>query len=131
MSRDLFWIPSNGPGRLAIALRPRGGDWLDDEARAWRRAGVDVVVSLLKADEEQQLNLAGERDAAEREWHSIHLFSSRRSGSTELNRSNGVASEKHHERAREREECGRPLPPGNRAIRVDCGRGSNERRKYA
>ena len=66
MSRDLFWIPSNGPGRLAIALRPRGGDWLDDEARAWRRAGVDVVVSLLKADEEQQLNLAGERDAAER-----------------------------------------------------------------
>ena len=66
MRPDLFWIPSHGPGRLAIALRPRGGDWLDDEARAWRRAGVDVVVSLLEPEEEAQLNLAGERDAAER-----------------------------------------------------------------
>ena len=66
MSRDLFWIPGNGPGRLAIALRPRGGDWLDDEVRAWRRAGVDVVLSLLEPEEEQQLNLSGERDAAER-----------------------------------------------------------------
>ena len=66
MNRDLFWIPSTGPGRLAIALRPRGGDWLDDQARAWCRAGVDVVVSLLEPEEEAQLNLAGERDAAER-----------------------------------------------------------------
>ena len=66
MRRDLFWIPGTGPGRLAIALRPRGGDWLEDEARAWHRAGVDVVVSLLEPEEEAQLNLAGERDAAER-----------------------------------------------------------------
>ena len=47
-------------------MRPRGGDWLEDEARAWHRAGVDVVVSLLEPEEEAQLNLAGERDAAER-----------------------------------------------------------------
>ena len=66
MKRDLFWILGTGPGRLAIALRPRGGDWLDDEARAWRRAGVDLVVSLLEPEEEAQLNLTGERDAAER-----------------------------------------------------------------
>lgn len=73
MTRDLFWIPGNGPGRLAIALRPRGGDWLEDEARAWHRSGVDVVVSLLEPEEEAQLNLAGEREAAER--NGIHFVS--------------------------------------------------------
>jgi len=43
-----FW-----PGRLGIAARPRGGDWLIDELRSWRKAGVHVVVSLLTPDEER------------------------------------------------------------------------------
>lgn len=66
MKPDLFWILGTGPGRLAIALRPRGGDWLEDEARGWQRSGVHIVVSLLEPEEEAHLNLAGERDAAER-----------------------------------------------------------------
>src|SRR5262245_5849952 len=65
MRADLFWIPGPWRGRLAIAARPRGGDWLDDEATAWRRAGIDVVVSLLEDDEAAQLDLVDERQAAE------------------------------------------------------------------
>ncbi len=40
--------------------RPRGGDWLEGEVRAWGRAGVNVVVSLLVADEVADLGLADE-----------------------------------------------------------------------
>ena len=67
MKTDLFWIPGPWRGRLAIAARPRGGDWLDDEARGWRRVGIDSIVSLLEADEAAQLELVGERQAAEGE----------------------------------------------------------------
>lgn len=37
----------NGPwaGKLALAPRPRGGDWLEDELACWRQEGVDEVVS--------------------------------------------------------------------------------------
>jgi len=51
MNPDLFWIPGPWRGRLAVATRPRGGDWLADEAAGWRRAGLDVVVSLLENEE--------------------------------------------------------------------------------
>lgn len=65
MKADLFWIPGPWRGRLAIAARPRGGDWLDDEAGAWRLAGIDILVSLLEDDEAAQLDLIRERNAAE------------------------------------------------------------------
>lgn len=65
MTPDLFWIPGPWRGRLAIAARPRGGDWLEDEFSGLRRAGVDVIVSLLEEDEAAQLGLAGEAKAVE------------------------------------------------------------------
>src|SRR5579859_3185031 len=65
MNPQLFWIPGPWRGRLAIVTRPRGGDWLNDEAAGWRRAGIDVVVSLLERDEASQLDLADESSAAE------------------------------------------------------------------
>src|SRR5580700_7700888 len=65
MNPALFWIPGPWRGKLAVAARPRGGDWLEDEAGGWRLSGVDVVVSLLEKDEEAQLELEKERDAAE------------------------------------------------------------------
>ena len=65
MSPDLFWIVVPWRGRLAIATRPRGGDWLKDELEGLRRAGVDVVVSLLEINEADQLDLVNERQAAE------------------------------------------------------------------
>ena len=65
MSPDLFWIVGPWRGRLAIATRPRGGDWLEDEMSGWRRAGIDVVVSLLEGDEADQLGLSEESKLAE------------------------------------------------------------------
>jgi protein-tyrosine phosphatase len=65
MNPDLFWIAGPWLGRLAIATRPRGGDWLEDETNGWRRAGIDVVISLLESDEADQLDLDDERRAAE------------------------------------------------------------------
>lgn len=64
MTPDLFWIPGPWRGRLAVATRPRGGDWLEDEARGWRQAGLDEVVSLLENDEAAQLELSREGEVA-------------------------------------------------------------------
>ena len=55
-----FWIPTDTPGRLAILARPRGGDWLPDDVAAWKRAGLNTVVSLLGVDEEADLELSQE-----------------------------------------------------------------------
>lgn len=60
MRTELYWIEGPWRGRLAIMPRPRGGDWLEDEIQSWRRAGVDVVVSLLTGDEQTELNLRDE-----------------------------------------------------------------------
>ena len=59
----MFWVPGPWPGRLGIVLRPRGGDWLVDETKSWREAGIDRVVSLLERDEQAQLDLEGEAEA--------------------------------------------------------------------
>lgn len=60
MRTELYWIEGPWQGKLAILPRPRGGDWLEDEVRGWRAAGVDVVVSLLTSDEVADLDLAQE-----------------------------------------------------------------------
>ena len=56
----LYWIETRGRGRLAISARPRGDDWLEDEIEGWREQGVDIVVSLLTAAENQELGLKAE-----------------------------------------------------------------------
>lgn len=60
MRTELYWIEGPWRGRLAIMPRPRGGDWLEDEIQAWRRSGVDVVVSLITREEQTELNLRDE-----------------------------------------------------------------------
>ena len=65
MRTELFWISGPKLGRLAIMPRPRGGDWLEEEVRAWRLAGIDVIVSLLTPDEVAHFDLAQERTFAE------------------------------------------------------------------
>jgi len=61
----MFPIPGPWRGRLAISARPRGGDWLEDEVRGWRRAGIDTVVSLLEPEEASELGLDAESAAAD------------------------------------------------------------------
>ena len=64
MKDRIFWVRGPWPGKLAVAARPRGGDWLDDELSSWRRAGIRTVVSLLTAKEEEDLELEKEGAAA-------------------------------------------------------------------
>jgi protein-tyrosine phosphatase len=60
MSTRLYWLDGPWPGKLALAARPRGGDWLSDEIADWKRAGVNTVLSLLTPAEEQDLDLRDE-----------------------------------------------------------------------
>jgi protein-tyrosine phosphatase len=61
MPHEVFWIDRLEKGLLAIMPRPRGGDWLDDELKALAKAGVNVIVSLLTADEVAELELQDEQ----------------------------------------------------------------------
>ncbi len=60
MRATLFSIQTSSPGQLSTMARPRGGDWLLDEIKAIREAGVDVLVSLLTPDEVDELDLSEE-----------------------------------------------------------------------
>lgn len=63
MTTPLYWIEGPWTGRLAIASRPRGGDWLADELHAWHGAGIRGVVSALTESEMFDLDLDRENDA--------------------------------------------------------------------
>jgi protein-tyrosine phosphatase len=60
MGTELYWVDGPWPGKLALAARPRGGDWLENEIADWHRAGGDTVLSLLTPEEEQSLELTNE-----------------------------------------------------------------------
>jgi protein-tyrosine phosphatase len=60
MRSEVFWIDRVAKGLLGIMPRPRGGDWLDGEIQSLAKAGVNVVVSLLTADEVADLELQDE-----------------------------------------------------------------------
>jgi protein-tyrosine phosphatase len=65
LKAQVYWIRGSWPGRLAIVPRPRGGDWLDEELRAWKNAGIDCVVSLLTPEEVSEFDLQNEAKACE------------------------------------------------------------------
>jgi protein-tyrosine phosphatase len=65
MRAAVFWVADVPHGRLAILPRPRGGEWLPDEAEAWREAGLGMVISLLEADEAAQLGREREAEVAQ------------------------------------------------------------------
>jgi protein-tyrosine phosphatase len=70
---ELHWI-AGIPHRLAIMPRPRGGDWLADEARSLRTQGVDEVVSLLTDEEQEELDLVAEEEACRGERIGFRRF---------------------------------------------------------
>ena len=67
MKTEIYWVPGPWRGRLGILPRPRGGDWLQDEVKAWRDAGLDAVASLLTSGEEAELGLRQEKAVAQTE----------------------------------------------------------------
>ncbi|MGD0737245.1 MAG: hypothetical protein ABR976_19095 [Terracidiphilus sp.] len=62
--QDIFWIKGEPPAPLAIVLRPRGGDWLENELLRMKNAGIQTVVSLLEKHEAAFLELSEEARAA-------------------------------------------------------------------
>jgi protein-tyrosine phosphatase len=60
MKAEIYPIENVPCGRLAIAPRPRAGDWLEGEIESWQNSGVNCVVSLLKATEVNELGLRQE-----------------------------------------------------------------------
>ena len=56
----LYWIEGVPAGRLGIASRPRGGDWLEMDVASLRSSGVNVLVSLLTNAEVAELVLENE-----------------------------------------------------------------------
>ena len=58
---ELYWINDF----VAVATRPRGRDWLRDDLAAAQQRGVRTVVSCLTREEESELGLEGELDAAQ------------------------------------------------------------------
>ena len=74
MKPEIYWVPGPWPGRLAILPRPRGGDWLPDEVRIWREAGLNVVTSLLTREEVAELELRDEEVLAREQGLEFHTF---------------------------------------------------------
>ena len=60
MPSKLYWVDGPWPGKVALAARPRGQDWLRDEVVDWKDAGISTVLSLLTAEEESDLGLQDE-----------------------------------------------------------------------
>ena len=63
---DIFWIKGNPQAPLAVVLRPRGGDWLEDELIRMKRGGIETLVSLLEEDEAELLALEEEGPIAKK-----------------------------------------------------------------
>ena len=60
---DVFWI---GGTSLAIVLRPRGREWLENDLRRFQMAGIQTIVSTIESWQARELGLVGEGSAAER-----------------------------------------------------------------
>jgi len=59
---DVFWIDGTS---LAIVLRPRGDDWLENDLQRIRMAGIQTIVSTIEPHEARELGLAEEGPAVE------------------------------------------------------------------
>ena len=56
-----FWIDTASPLKLAIASRPHGGSWLQEDVRQLKDEGIDLLVSLLSFTETRELELEQEK----------------------------------------------------------------------
>lgn len=58
--KNVLWIGEAQPSRLAIVLRPRGGDWLQADLDIAKDEGINVLVSLLTPQDSEELDLTDE-----------------------------------------------------------------------
>lgn len=63
--RTVLWLNEAEPSQLAIVLRPRGDEGLAADLQIARAEGVDVLVSLLTAEDNEDLGLVEEGRTAE------------------------------------------------------------------
>jgi protein-tyrosine phosphatase len=80
---ELYWVETKPGGRLAVAPRPRGGEWLEDEIRSWKSGGVDVVVCLMEDWELAELDLSRESETCRAQGLSFIHFPIRDRGMPE------------------------------------------------
>ena len=69
-----FWIDTSDKLKLAIAPRPRGGDWLESEIGQLKREGIDTLISLLTPEESRELGLDEEATACAAAAIRFHNF---------------------------------------------------------
>lgn len=74
MKAEVYWVPGPWLGHLGIVPRPRGQDWLADEVRSWRDAGLAVVASLLTPDEVTELEIQDEEARCRQEGIEFHAL---------------------------------------------------------
>jgi protein-tyrosine phosphatase len=72
MGNGICWIHGPWSGKLGVAARPRGGDWLEQEFTAWQEQNIDTVVSLLTPEEESELSL--EEEGADARRHGMQFL---------------------------------------------------------
>jgi protein-tyrosine phosphatase len=61
---EIFWMSGTHRPPLAVVLRPRGDDWLEDELLRMKQGGIQTLVSLLEEEEATSLGLALEGSVA-------------------------------------------------------------------
>ena len=74
MRKELYWLEESWPGKLAVAPRPRGGDWLTDDIASWKRAKVNSVLSLLTPMRKKTLISAAKRAKSGPKGWTSHRF---------------------------------------------------------
>jgi protein-tyrosine phosphatase len=63
--KDIYWIGNPEQTRLAIVPRPRGNDWLETDLLRLKNSGIDVLISMVTRDEQEELGLDREAQIAE------------------------------------------------------------------
>ncbi|MGH9945578.1 MAG: protein-tyrosine phosphatase family protein [Pyrinomonadaceae bacterium] len=85
MIAEVYWTHEKFPGRIALVARPRGGEWLKDEAAAWAEAGLDTIVSMLDDEEIKAFELQLEAEFCAKSGIEFFSFPVKDRGVPELN----------------------------------------------
>ena len=74
MKPMIYWVKGPWKGKLAIVARPRGNEWLEDEIKGLVDHRIDVIVSLLTNEENDELGLTSEAEVARQQGTAFTSF---------------------------------------------------------